>query len=149
MGVVIRRCFAVILACFIVIVPNVSAIEVTIDNKNIEFDVSPTIHNNRVMVPMRKIFQTMGCQVEWIEDTQTVIATRNNLLMILKIDSTQIVIVDVDKRKTYNKEIDVAPIVYEERTLVPVRAISECLDCTVKWNGEKKNVIILTRKDSL
>jgi len=40
-------------------------IKVTIDSRNIEFDVSPIIHNDRTLAPMRKIFEELGCDVEW------------------------------------------------------------------------------------
>ena len=56
--------------------------------------------------------------------------------IVLKIDS-KLAIVN-DKAKI----LDVAPIIENERTLVPVRFIAEELGCKVKWNAESREVII-------
>ena len=41
-------------------------------------------------------------------------------------------------------ELDYPPIIINDRTMVPVRAISEALGCTVEWYGETKTVEIKT-----
>lgn len=56
--------------------------------------------------------------------------------IVLKIDS-KLAIVN-DKAKI----LDVAPIIENERTMVPVRFIAEELGCKVKWNAESREVII-------
>ena len=40
-------------------------ITVTYDGENISFDVQPEIVDDRVMVPMRTIFETFGAKVKW------------------------------------------------------------------------------------
>ena len=39
-------------------------------------------------------------------------------------------------------QIDVEPQIYNERTLVPVRFISEALGCNVEWDDEKRKITI-------
>lgn len=39
--------------------------------------------------------------------------------------------------------LDTAPIILNDRTLVPVRAVAESFDCTVDWNGATRTVTIL------
>lgn len=56
--------------------------------------------------------------------------------IVLKIDS-KLAIVN-DKAKI----LDVAPIIENERTMVPVRFIAEELGCKVKWNEATREVII-------
>lgn len=119
-----------------------SEIKVTIDDKNIEFDVPPIITEGRTMVPMRKIFEELGCTVEWLGESQTIIATQNSKIIVLKIDNTKILSSDVSTGKTDTLQTDVAPMLHNGRTLIPVRAVSEALGCTVDWDPEVQTVII-------
>lgn len=121
-----------------------SDITVLIDNVNIEFDVPPIIMNDRTMVPMRKIFEELGCTVEWLNDTQTVIATQNSKLIALQIGKNKIICMDMETGLSEIYEIDVAPIIHNDRTLVPIRIISESLGYSVVWNGQEQKIIIST-----
>ena len=42
--------------------------------------------------------------------------------------------------------LDTAPVITDDRTLVPLRAVSEALDCNVDWNGDTKTVTIAPHK---
>lgn len=119
-----------------------SDISVRIDNKNIEFDVPPIIENNRTLVPMRKIFEELGCDVEWLAESKTVIATKNSRIIALQIGKNKIISTDVETGESVVTEIDISPIIYNNRTLVPVRVISECLGYNVEWKSDEKTVLI-------
>ena len=121
-----------------------SGISVEIDSKNIDFDVPPIIENNRTLVPMRKIFEELGCDVEWLSDSQTVIATKNSKIIALQIGKNKIIATDIEMGENTITEIDTAPIIHNGRTLVPVRVISEALGCSVEWDSESQTVIIKT-----
>ena len=121
-----------------------SDIKVNIDNTNIIFDVPPIIQNNRTLVPMRKIFEELGCEIEWLAESKTVIATQNSKIIALQIDKSKIISTDIETGITDITEIDTAPIIYNNRTLVPVRVISESLGYAVEWNSEEQTVIITT-----
>ena len=54
---------------------NDQVIDFTDENGNV---VEPKIINSRTMVPMRKIFEVFGANVEWEETTQTITATTEN-----------------------------------------------------------------------
>ena len=48
-------------------------IKVTINRKRIEFDVQPQLINDRTMVPLRFISESLGKQVAWDAREQTAI----------------------------------------------------------------------------
>ncbi len=121
-----------------------SEIKVQINNVDIQFDVSPIILNDRTLVPMRKIFEELGCNIEWLSQTQTVIATYNSKIIALQINKDKIITSDIEKGTTEVKNIDTTPILYNDRTLVPVRVISETVGHTVTWNDDEKLVSIIT-----
>ena len=52
---------------------NGEVIDFKDENGNI---VNPQIINDRTMVPLRKIFELLGCNIEWNGSTKTVIATK-------------------------------------------------------------------------
>ena len=63
-------------------------ITVTYDGENISFDVQPEIVDDRVMVPMRTIFETFGAKVKWNSDTQTITAKKKSKTIQMTIGSS-------------------------------------------------------------
>lgn len=123
-----------------------SDIKVDINGKNIEFDVAPVIQNGRTLVPMRKIFEELGCDVEWLGESKMVIATKNSKIIALQIDNNIVIVNDIDTGKVITVQSDTAPVIYNDRTMIPVRVISECLGYSVNWNGEEQTVLITTEQ---
>jgi len=114
-------------------------ITVKINNTPVTFDVKPAIIKERVMVPLRAIFEALGAQVSWDGDNKTIYAAKDNLLIVLQIDNP-IAFINSDKEIT----LDVAPVIVDSRTLVPVRFIAESLGADVKWDAATSTVIITT-----
>ena len=113
-------------------------IKVAIDGEYVEFDVKPQLINDRTMVPLRAIFEALGADVDWINETQTVIATKDGVTVKASIGSTEMYI-DDDVRT-----MDVAPMLIGRRTLVPVRFVAEAFACEVFWSNEDYSVYIKT-----
>lgn len=113
-------------------------IKVAIDGEYVEFDVQPQLINDRTMVPLRAIFEALGADVDWINETQTVIATKDGITVKASIGNTEMYI-DDDVRT-----MDVAPMLIGGRTLVPVRFVAEAFACEVFWSDEDYSVYIKT-----
>ena len=101
------------------------------------FDQPAILTNGRVLVPLRMIFETLGADVEWNQDTQTAIATRGETVVKIQIGSPVFTVNGVDV------ELDVAPQIRNNRTLVPVRAVAEAFDADVTWL-HRRNIVIIT-----
>ena len=115
--------------------PN-GKINVYVNNEKIDFDVSPMILNDRTMVPMRKIFEALGADIDWNEVTSTVTGTKDDKKVKIKIGA---------EKATINGAIvtlDQPAVIQNDRTLVPVRVISEGLGAVVQWDEETKSVLI-------
>lgn len=117
-------------------------IKVTLDGEELSFDVKPQLINDRTMVPMRKIFEAMGAQVEWDDDNQTVTATRNNIVVKMQIGNS---VINVGGTEV---TLDVPPQLIDDRTLVPVRAVAESFLSKVDWNNDSSTVIITSQNSS-
>ena len=117
-------------------------ITVMLNGQAMDFDVAPIIQNNRVLVPMRAIFEELHCSVDYtdIDGRQIITAKNDGNTIGLEIGSNEM---------TVNGEkvsLDTAPVITDDRTLVPLRAVSEALDCNVDWNGDTKTVTIAPHK---
>ena len=111
-------------------------ITVTINNQQIQFDQPPVIIDGRTLVPLRAIFEGLGATVDWNGDTQTVTAKKENTTVKITIGDNKLYV----NGNTVN--LDVPAQIISDRTLVPVRAVSEAFDCEVNWDGNTKTVSI-------
>ena len=116
------------------------AIHVTVNGMDVPFDTAPIIVNDRTMVPMRAIFEALGMAVEWDGDTQTVTASGNGVEITTTIGQTEVIKRTQNGEETF--ETDQAPIIKDDRTLVPVRFIAEAASCWVDWNMPSRTVVI-------
>ena len=119
-----------------------NGISVLIDNNPLTFDVEPKITSGRAFVPMRKIFEELGCDVEWVAEEQIILATKDSNVIMLKIGNNKLIIKDVLSNENKVIELDVVPFVENDRTLVPIRYVSEALLCKVDWDDQSRTVII-------
>lgn len=127
------------LACLLVLVGNCLAIDLVIDGEKLELDVPPQLVENRTLVPLRAIFEKLGATVEWDQATQTATAIKGTDVVQITIDSTTAYI------NGQAQTLDVPAMVMDNRTLVPVRFVSEALQADVQWIQETQTVQITTQ----
>ncbi len=111
-------------------------IYVEISGKRISFEQNPVMYNDRVMVPLRKIFEELGATVSWDGDTKTATGKRGDKTVKVTIGQSKMYV------NTTEYLLDTPPVILEGSTLVPVRAIAEGLGCDVKWQGDSGTVLI-------
>jgi len=116
-------------------------ITVYVNGEQVEFDVQPATINDRTMVPMRFIFEKLGATVDYDDPTKTITAKTADKTVTLQLDN-QKAVVEMGG-EAYEMISDVAPVLVDDRTLVPVRFISEALEHYVGWNESKKQVNII------
>ncbi len=139
------RLISVTLICIMVFafaMPTSWAIElvsVYLNDAKLDFDVPPQIINDRTMVPMRKIFESLGAVVSWDDATQTATGKKGDTIVNVTIDSKILF------KNGTPMILDVPPVLIEGRTLVPVRAIAESFSCQVDWDEERQSVFITSQ----
>jgi len=106
----------------------------------LNFDQPPIMESGRVLVPVRKILESLFISVDWDDDTQTVIATEHIVggfnEIRLTVNSTTAYVNSVAV------ELEVPPRIVNGRVLVPVRFIAEASGRPVEWDAENMTVII-------
>lgn len=116
-------------------------ITVYVNGEQLLFDVNPITENDRTLVPMRFIFEALGAAVDWDNDTNTATAVKDDITIQITIDDTAMI-----KNET-KVALDVPARLVEDRTLVPIRAVSEGLGAKVDWEEETKRVLITLQED--
>ena len=111
-------------------------ITLVINGKITESDVKPMIINNRTMVPVRVVMESLGASVEWNDLMRQVVVMSNGKIMIFTINSPKVYV------GSTSVTLDSPPVIVNDRTLVPIRFISENLGYEVFWNDETRTVVI-------
>lgn len=115
-------------------------ITVYVDGAKVAFDQPPIIVDDRTLVPMRAIFKALGCEVVWSEETQSILSTRGNDVVLMQIGDNQLF-----KNGALQYTMPVPAQIVNDRTLVPIRAISEAFDAQVAWDGKEYVITILSQ----
>ncbi|MCL2564809.1 MAG: stalk domain-containing protein [Defluviitaleaceae bacterium] len=111
-------------------------IQIFLDGRVLIFDSPPVIVNDRTMVPFRAIFEAFDAEISWNSETQTVTTAHSLASVILTIGDTTAFVSGTAK------QLDVPPIITNDRTMVPLRFISEAMGATVDWNSDERIVDI-------
>ena len=112
------------------------AIKIKLDGKDLICDTYPININGRVLLPVRNIAEAVGAEVSWYDDTQTVILSSDSVNSTLTIGSFNVVIND------QNLEIDSKPMIWMDRTYVPVRFVANTFNLNVDWDDSTKTVLL-------
>ncbi|MDF2948614.1 MAG: hypothetical protein K0R07_630 [Sedimentibacter sp.] len=138
---------AVVILVMIVMLINIapyayaqSPIKLVIDGKTIAADPEAFIKNDRTMVPLRVIAEELDADVKWDNENRTVLISKGDLHVNLPIDS-HLIEYTIDNETIYNLS-DVAPLINEDRTFVPIRIVSNALGVGIEWDNDKRAVII-------
>ena len=92
---------------------------------------------------MRTIFEALNAEVEWVDENgvQQIISKTADKTITMTINSKEFY-VNGEKQPELNEPAQLM----NDKTMVPLRAVSESLDCTVEWDQETKTVIIQSKK---
>lgn len=105
----------------------VNGVPQRVDNDNTE--VTPYVSEaGRTLVPLRFIAEAFGAEVKWDEDTQGIEIVQGTNVVVMNIGSAEYTV------NGQKHEMDDAPVIAQERTMVPIRAVAESLTKEVYWN---------------
>ncbi|MDO4539677.1 MAG: copper amine oxidase N-terminal domain-containing protein [Syntrophomonadaceae bacterium] len=113
--------------------------EIYFNGERVEFaDQQPIIYHDRTLVPVRGVLETIGARVEWYSSIRYVEIAYDDYFINLYIGNPMITlsIPDAESATGYiTKEYltDVAPQIIGDRTMVPLRILSELMGLKVDW----------------
>lgn len=106
----------------------------TIDEEN--KNVVPYISGERTLVPLRFVAETLGADVLWEDGWDGCVIKKGEKEIKITFGSAEFVV--NGETVVYDAPIEVV----EERTMVPIRFVSEEFDCDVYWNALNKAVVV-------
>lgn len=113
-------------------------VTVHVNGRYLITDVAPTIINGRTFLPLRATGEAMNVTIHWNQLTQTVTANKNNTTVSFTLGKNVYLI------NGQAHTADAAPILLNNRLLLPLRIFSEALDAKVHWNQYLYDISINT-----
>ncbi len=112
---------------------------ITVEGQTVTFpDQKPVIRNNRTLVPIRMIAESLGYDVKWNSENNTAVIDGGRIILYI---GTNKAVIDGKERT-----LDVASTIENNRTMVPLRVIAETFGCTVDWFETNNTVFINPRE---
>ncbi|MGI6180365.1 stalk domain-containing protein [Butyricicoccus intestinisimiae] len=118
------------------IIHVVPLIKIELNEKELKTDTVPVEVSGRVLVPVRVIAENLGATVAWDANTNTAMITKGEKVIKLQLDN---------QTATLNGEsilLDVPATLINNRTMVPIRFVSESLGAIVDWEEATETVKI-------
>lgn len=97
---------------------------------------TPIVYNGRTLVPIRAIVEAMGGKVGWDNATSAITLTYKSTTIKLIVDNTTATV------NGTSKTLDVAPMVLNGRTLLPIRFITENFGGEVEWEDSTETITL-------
>lgn len=116
-------------------------ITVMVDGKAVAFtDQKPVMVEDRVLVPLHGVFNALGAVVEYIEETESVFASKRSSYITLEIGSNELYV------NGTAVTLDVPSQLIQDRTMVPLRAVAEAFGADVTWDDGTNTVYITSKQ---
>ena len=112
-------------------------VAIYVGGQKVDSDVPPYVDgNNRTMVPIRFVAESLGAEVKWLPNAQRVVVSIPYREIQLNIGQNFVLV------NGEQQNIDTVPVVKNGRTMVPLRFVSETLGAKVTWQKDTKIVEI-------
>lgn len=114
-------------------------VNLIINGEVASFDVAPLIiPPGRTLVPIRLVSESLGWRVDWFSVTRQVLITGDN-------DDEHVLLTIDDPVAFVHGEkytMEVAPLIIDDRTLVPLRLVAEAFGSEVDWDSDTRTVTV-------
>ena len=125
---------------------NNNEIHIIYNDKVVQYeDVKPVNTDGRVMIPFRAALENMGATVDYDDAQRKVTAKKGDITISFVLMDDTIYIDKNGEQSTIT--MDVPMIIVEDRTLVPIRFMSNAFDMQVGWDGNSETVVIMDYDD--
>ena len=118
------------------IILTIGSRKISVFGREIQNDVAPKIVNDRTMLPIRIVAESLGGTVTWNGELQRVTIQKGADVILITIGA------DTAYVNGTAVKLDAAAFVENGRTYLPLRFISETLGAQVAWNEAEKTVTI-------
>lgn len=100
-------------------------IAVTVDGEAVLFDQQPVVENGTLLLPLRFIFEKMGGNVSWHDETRTVFADYNDKITTIQIEN-ELMFIDGE-----TITLPTVPVIRGDRTMITAEFIALSTGATI------------------
>lgn len=118
------------------IILTIGSRKISVFGRELKNDVAPKIVNDRTMLPIRIVAESLGGTVTWNGELQRVTIQKGADVILITIGA------DTAYVNGTAVKLDAAAFVENGRTYLPLRFVSETLGAQVAWNEAEKTVTI-------
>jgi len=120
-------------------------VSVTIDGQRVEFvDQEPIIVDGRTLVPLRGVFEAIGFDVDFDNNTRTAILTGSQGSLYSYYELRVPIGSSYFELNDRGFHLDVPAQIINGRTMLPIRHLLEQIGFNVDWDGATGTVIIVS-----
>ncbi|MCE5224000.1 SBBP repeat-containing protein [bacterium] len=121
--------------------------EAIVDGQKKVLEAPPMIIKKRTLVPVRFISEAFGANVDWNQQEQkiSIVYDRITIYMWLTSDKVEKRIKTGERVQAETLILDAPPLLLNNRTLVPIRFLSETFGAQVYWESKSQKVTIILR----
>lgn len=104
---------------------------VLVNGEEVKFDQGPVLYESVLMIPFRFVMEKLGATVTWHGEMQTVFCSLNDNVSTMQIGNNKLFL------NTDSVELETAPILHSDRTLVPTSVIETVTGLSCVWEDGK------------
>ncbi|MCK9479316.1 MAG: copper amine oxidase N-terminal domain-containing protein [Firmicutes bacterium] len=139
-----KKVCAIIIAALMVFSTTVFAneIEVLVNDEAVNFDVQPQTMEGIVMIPMRFVMEKLNASIMYDDETETI-----STYLLDGEGKASFIIIQIGNNKVFVNDgmhqLEVAPVLAEDRTLVSVEFFEKVLPDAVAFDEQNSRLSII------
>ena len=123
---------------------NAEEVYLYVNTEKVEnLPMPPIVMDNYTLVPAREVFEKLGASVEWNNSLRQVTINYKDKNVVMKIDNNNASI----NSETVNMILPAKII--NNKTMIPVRFVSEAIGLHVTWDGTQRNIYISEKNNDI
>lgn len=113
-----------------------------INGQTIQPAVAPILAEGTTLVPIRVVSENLGATVDWNNDERSITINKDDQTIRLVLDQTEVTV------NGQTIEAATAPCAINGTTMVPIRLISQNLNCAVEWDSATQTIKIASNDET-
>jgi N-acetylmuramoyl-L-alanine amidase len=138
--------FLALIVCMLILPSMVlganAPIKLYMNEKLLQPEVAPRLVAGNTLVPLRIVAEELGAKVKWDEAKRQVSIDKDDISILLTIDKPNILV------QGKSKLLEVAPVIIDGNSMLPLRAIGEQLAVQFNWDGLTSSVHMFKKESA-
>lgn len=119
-------------------------VQVIMNGKKVDLSSPVLLANDTLLFPLRNLLQNLPIATTeffWDEKEQVITVLTENSTLCLQVNSDTALLNDAPF------PLSTAPVLHKNQTFIPLRVVSEFLDCRIAWDNPSKSIFIKSSSD--